>query len=382
MEASFGILVALALAAAFLLVLTPATRRGAVAALATLPSGLGFLALVGIARWNYPYEELFDGDRYFFPLLVPAALGGAALVAALRERLAGAPGLRRALLLVALAAFPFSVFLHRSAMLNRVSWEVYAAHARRLGTLTRLAEMMADAARSLPADAPPLRVPDTNLYFADIHNTRISTRFLLTISNRRPTPRLVLANGPVDARDARMLNDVFERWRRDIGEKEPWFAVEDGAIRDLRRRDVVDFLVSAQDADVVSGFYAWEQPRRWLGARGVVRLVMSSPDLRVEVACPLAALASARPPVPAPVIDVSLEDDAGPAPVGSFRVESGDRRVARLRVDDETFARLRGRPVKVALTARTTWRPADVFPGSQDTRDLSVEVFRVSLAKE
>jgi hypothetical protein len=384
MEASFGILVALAFAAAFLLALTPSTRRGAAAAAATLPAGLGFLALVGVARWNYPYEELFDGDRYFFPLLIPVALGGAALFSALRERLAEAPGLRRAISALALAAFGLAVFLHRSAMLNRVSWEVYAAHGARLAQLERLAALLADAARGLPEGAPPLHVPDTNLHFAEIHNSWISTRFLLTISNRRPTPRLVLADGPVDARDAAILNGVFERWRLEIGEREPRFAIENGVLRDLTRRDVVDFLISAHDADVVSGLYAWERPYRWMGARGAVRLVMSSADLRIEVACPVHALAAARPSVPAPVIDVSIDDDAGgsPVPAGSFRVEDGNRRVTLLRLDEATFARFRGRTVRVTLSSSTTWRPADVIPGSDDARDLSVEVFRVSFAKE
>jgi hypothetical protein len=383
MEASFGILTVLAAGTVFLLVLVPQAQRGARAALATLPAGLGFLALVALARWNYPYEELFDADRYFFPLTMAAALGGAALVASLRTRLAGDPVRRRVLAALALAAFGFSVFLHRTALLNRVSWGVYAAHAARLAQLTTLAGLLSDAARALPAGSAPLAVPDANLRVPGIHNGWISTRFLLAIANRRPTPRLVLADGPVGGRDAAVLNDAFERWRIAIGEPEPWFAVEDGALRDLRQRDAVDFLFSSRDADV-SGFWGWERPRRWMGRRATVRIVVSTPDLRVDASCPVTLLAAARPPVPPPSLEVSVEDEAGgpPVPLGRIAAVERDRHIYTFRVPDAVFAGLRGRTARVILAASPTWRPADVTPGSDDTRELSVEVFRVSFAKE
>jgi hypothetical protein len=383
MEAAFGIVVTLAAVAAFLVLLTPATRRGAAAALATLPAGLGFLALVGIARWSYPYEELFDADRYFFPLLFPAALFAGTAAAALRERFRADRRIWRALLGLALVAFGFETLLQRRAMLYRVSWDVYAAHGRRFATLTRLAGMLADAARALPPDAPPLAVPDTNFFFPDVHNGRISTRFLLTISNRRPTPRLVLARGPVGPRDASLLNGVFDAWAREIG-AEPWFAVEDGEIRDLHRPGAVDFVISAQEADVLSGFYAWRQPTRWMGRRGVVRLVLSAPKLRVEFACPVAFLAAARPPAAVPVLDVVLEDVEGrePVPLGAIRPEGSAWRAYDLAVPGDVWARRRGTPVRVVLASRSTWRPADVLPGSDDGRELSVEVFRITFVKQ
>lgn len=382
METAFGIVIVLAAAAALLVLLTPATRRGAAAALATLPAGLGFLALVGVARWSYPYEELFDGDRYFFPLLIPAALLAGAAAAAFRERVQ-ARRLRSALLAFALAALGLEALLHRRAMLYRVSWDVYATHARRFATLTELAGRLADAARALPPDAPPLALPDTNLFFPDVHNGRISTRFLLTISNRRPTPRLVLARGPAGPRDKSVLNRVFDAWALEIGE-EPWFAVENGEIRDLHRPGVVDFVISAQEADVLSGFYAWAQPTRWMGRRGVVRAVLSAPKLRVEFACPVDTLRAARPPAPVPVLDVALENaDGGESvPLGAVRPEGSAWRAYDLAVPEDFWARRHSTSVRVVLSSSSTWRPADVFPGSDDTRDLSVEVFRVSFAKE
>ncbi len=383
MEVAFGIVVVLAAAAAFLVLLTPATRRGAAAALATLPAGLGFLALVAIARWNYPYEELFDADRYFFPLLVPAALLASTAVAAFRERLGADRRFRSALLGLALAVAGLEALLHRRAMLYRVPWDVYAVHAERFATLTRLAGMLGDAARALPPDVPPLEVPDTNLFFPDVHNGRISTRFLLTISNRRPTPRLRLARGPVGSRDAFFLNRVFDEWARSIG-AEPWFAVENGEIRDLHRTGVVDFVISAQEADVLSGFYAWSQPSRWMGGRGVVRSVLSAPTLRVELACPVDALSAARPPAAVPVLDVALEDAEGgePVPLGAVRLEGSAWRAYDLTVPEDVFARRRDTPVRVILASRSTWRPADVLHGSGDGRDLSVEVFRIAFVKK
>lgn len=382
METAFGIVIALAAAAALLVLLTRATRRGAVAALATLPAGLGFLALVGIARWNYPYKELFDGDRYFFPLLIPAALLAGTAVAAFRERLMDRR-LRAALLGLALVMIGLETLLHRRAMLYRVSWDVYAAHAKRFATLTRLAEMLADAARALPPDAPPLAVPDAGLHFPDIHNGTISTRFLLTISNRRPTPRLVLARGPVGPRDATILNGVFEEWAGEIGVP-PWFAVENGEVRDLHRPDVVDFVISAQETDVVSGFFAWAQPTRWMGRRGIVRAVLSGPKLRVEFACPVDALAAARPPASVPVLDVALEDADGgeTVPLGAIRPDGSAWRAYDLAVPADFWPRRRGMPVRIVLASRSTWRPADVLPGSRDARELSVEVFRIGFVKE
>ncbi|HSB63866.1 MAG TPA: hypothetical protein VLJ18_06850, partial [Thermoanaerobaculia bacterium] len=310
MEATFGIVIALTVVAAFLVLLTPSTRRGLAVALATLPVGLGYMALAAIARWNYPYAELFDADRYFFLLLISAALFAGFAAAALHERLRADRRLTAVLLGLALAAFGLEALLHRRAMLYRATLDVYASHARRFATLTRLAGMLADAARSLPPDAPALEVPDTNLFFPDVHNGRISTRFLLTISNRRPTPRLVLARGPVGPRDASLLNGVFGAWARELG-AEPWFAVEGGEIRDLHRPGVVDFVVSAHAANVLSGFYAWGRPSRWMERRGVVRAVLAGPILRVELACPVDALAKARPPAAVPILDVALEDAEG-----------------------------------------------------------------------
>ncbi|MGZ5429679.1 MAG: hypothetical protein ACXWFS_11780, partial [Thermoanaerobaculia bacterium] len=250
--------------------------------------------------------------------------------------------------------------------------------------LTRLAAMLSDAAQALPPDAPRLEVPDTNLFFPDIHNGRISTRFLLTISNRRPTSRLVLARtAAVGPRDAAVLNGVFDAWAREIGAV-PWFSVEHGEIRDLHRPDVVDFVISAQEADVVSGFYAWAQPTRWMGRRGVVRAVLSGPKIRVEFACPVDALGAARPPVAVPVLDVALECGEGEelVPLGTIRPEGSAWRSYDLAVPDDVLARRRGAPVRVVLTSSSTWRPAEVLPGSRDARDVSVEVFRIGFVKE
>ncbi len=376
MEAVFGALVVLAAAAAFLLALTPSARRGMRAALATLPAGLGFLALVAVARWNVPYEELFDSDRYFFPLAISAALGGAVLVASLRARLAGDAPRRRALALLGLAAFAASLFLQRTAMLNRVSWAVYAEHGAVLARVERLAARLSDAARALPADAPPLRVPDAGLAFPEVHNGFLTTRFLLTVANRRPTPRLVLADGPVSSRDAALLDRVFVAWARDEGEA-PRFAVEAGAIRDLRRPGTVDFLTSAGEPDVVSGFFGWERPGRWMSARGVLRTMLTGRTLRLTFDCPADALAAAGAPLPS--LAAAVEGEGGTrVELGATTTAGSGWRTRTLAVPADAFERLRGAPVRVVLDAAPTWRPADVLRGSRDDRALSVRLLRLS----
>jgi hypothetical protein len=53
-----------------------------------------------------------------------------------------------------------------------------------------------------------------------------------------------------------------------------------------------------------------------------------------------------------------------------------------LAVPEDVWARRRSTPVRVVLASRSTWRPADVLPGSDDGRELSVEVFRITFVKE
>ena len=229
----------------------------------------------------------------------------------------------------------------------------------------------------------PSRSPTRDLHFPDIHNGTISTRFLLTISNRRPTPRLVLASGPVGPRDATILNGVFEEWAVEIGVP-PWFAVENGEVRDLHRPDVVDFVISAQEADVVSGFYAWVQPTRWMGRRGIVRAVLSGPKLRVEFACPVDALAAARPPVSVPVLDVALENADGgeTVPLGAIRPDGSAWRAYDLAVPGTSG------PGAVACPSASSSRRAQrgalptYFRAPATPGTLSVEVFRIGFVKE
>ena len=385
MESAFGVLIALAAAAVLLAVLTPASRRGAVAAVATLPAGIGFLALVGVARWNFSYEELFDGDRYFFPLLVPASLLAAAAVAAIRERLRGNRELALALVSIGFAALGLETVLHRRAMVSRVSWDVYAAHEKRLATLTRLAGMLADAARALPPDAPALAVPDTNLFFPEIHNGRISTRFLLTISNRRPTPaprsraRPGRRAGCLDpewrlrrlgTRDRRETL-VRRRERSDPGPPPPGSRglrhLRAGRGRRLRVLRVVP-------ADAVDGS-ARRRPRR----------SSTAPKLRVEFACPVDALA-ARAAAGARAGDRRSLEDAGGGEPDTSRHDPA-RGTPRGAPTTSRCRRTSGPGTGTTRSGscsrrRSTWRPAGVLAGSRDERDLSVEVFRIGFVKE
>ena len=121
-----------------------------------------------------------------------------------------------------------------------------------------------------------------------------------------------------------------------------------------------------------------------MGRRGVVRAALTGGKLRVELACPVDALAAARPPVPVPAIDVSLEDDTGgnPLRLGTIRPEGSAWRAHDLAVPEEVSAALGGRAVRIVLASDTTWKPAAVRPGSRDERELSVEVFRIGFVKE
>ena len=121
-----------------------------------------------------------------------------------------------------------------------------------------------------------------------------------------------------------------------------------------------------------------------MGRRGVLSAVLAAPKLRVEFACPLDALAAARPPVPPPEIDVSLESEAGGESVrlGTIRPVGSAWRAYDLAVPEEAWKRWHDTLVRVVLTSSATWKPAAVLPGSRDDRELSVEVFRIGFVRE
>lgn len=379
--AVLGSLLGLAVAAPLGALLLTLWRRGAprLATLAalTLVGPLGVIGLVGLGRWRNSYRELYDADRYFFTLLFPLSFLAAAVADSVARHLRAWPRrTRAALLLLASLALGAELALHRSAMLGRIPFAIYQAHEDRFAQLERLAARLQAAARS-PGE-PPLEIPDTDLWFPNVHNGRISTRTLLYAIGRGPGPGLRLGGPTVGERDARRLNPVLAAWAREIGEPLPYLSVVQGRLVDAHVIRLADFRTGPQERAVVSGFYGWEGTSRWMGGSGELRLTLalSTPGLVFHFAVPPEALhdgAAARPIT----IDVSAVDEAArwSTPLGTIRVEQEGLQVYRL--DATAFlSRLgNGRIVHLLLRSDRTWRPAGTIAGSTDTRDLSVQVF-------
>ncbi|HEX9670450.1 MAG TPA: hypothetical protein VGC93_13335, partial [Thermoanaerobaculia bacterium] len=382
--AVLGTLLGLAVGAAVAALLLALWRRGAprlagVAALAAI-GPLGWLALVGLGRWRSSYWELYEGDRYFFPLLVPLALLAAAVATTLGERAAAWPRRTRAalcgLLLVAGGA---ELLLHRRAMLGRIPFDIYQAHERRFAQLALLVDRLEAAARGLPAGDPPLRFPDADLWFPDVHNGRVSARVLLHVLADGAGGRLRLGGQRVSARDERLLEPLLEGWARAVGEPLPYLSIEDGRLADAHVQRMVDFRTGPQDGAVVSGFYHWEGSSRWLQKRGTLRLTLTSPSLVLLLAAPIEELRRADPRLSEINVAVTAVDEAigWATPLGTLRVASGGLQGYRLDATPFLSRLGNGRVVHLVLEADRTWRPADKLPGLTDTRELSVMVFAI-----
>lgn len=380
-------------AAALLLVLwrQGRPRLAMVAALATV-GPLGVLGLVGLGRWRNSYWELYDADRYFFTLLVPLALLAGAVAATAAGRLAAWPRRSRWALLALLAVgLGAELALHRRAMLGRIPFDVYQAHEDRFAQLGRLAARLQAAARALPPGEPPLAVPDAALWFPDVHNGQITTRTLLHVIARGSEPRLRLGGPAVAARDARVLDRVFDEWAREIGAPLPYLSIVDGRLTDAHVIRFADFRTGPQAAAVVSGFFPWEGTSRWMGKRGELRLTLTSPSLVFYLAVPPEALGSGAlasgplgsgprgsGPGERPIrVQVTAVDEAigWAAPLGTLAVERPDLQLYRLDATPFLSRLGNGRAVHLVLESDRTWRPSGTIPGSADVRDLAVQVF-------
>jgi len=368
----------LAIAAPIAALLVALWRRGAtplarVAALAAV-GPLGVLLLVGAGRWSWSYGELYEADRYFFTLLLPLALLAGAVAAAAAERMQGWPFRQRAAILAfCLAALGAEMMLHRRALLNRVPFDIFAAHERRFAQLTQLAERLAAAAASLPPGSPPLAFPDGNLWFHDVHNNRVSARMLLYVIGSEG-PRLRLAPEPVSERDASLLNPVFAAWAQAIGEPKLAPRVVAGRLMRTEAGETVDFRVDAQEQAVVGGFYPWEGSYRWMGPRGELRTALKSPSLQLILAAPVSDLRAQRGWDAIGVAVTAVDEaTAEEVPLGTVRVAENGPRAYTLDISPY-FARFPRKTARLVLAADRTWRPSEVLAGSQDHRELSVIV--------
>jgi hypothetical protein len=339
---------------------------------------VGFVALAALRRSSSVYEELYDADRYFFTLIIPASLLVAFAVDRIRALAREWPRAKRftvGVLLVGAVGAEF--FAHRFALARRVPYGIFEAHERRFSQLGRLAAGLNDAARRLPQDHPPLQFPDTSLWFPDVHNGRLSARLLLAIVDRDRSKRLVLGGSTVGPADAQVLNPVLAAWSTSIGEP-GMLSIESGALVNSAERGMADFRKQAFDQTVVSGFYHWEGSSRWMGRRGELRLVATSSRLVFLLASPMKAIQQHRPDWQSLIVRVTLVDEATgyTSPVGTLSVTQDGVQPYRLE-NHEILSRLgSGRQVHLVLECDQSWRPAEVLPGSADTRELTVQVFQ------
>ena len=372
---TLGLAIASAITALLLALWRSGLPRLAVVAILTAIGPVGAVVLVGLGRWRNSYWELYDADRYFFTLLVPAALLAGAVVAELAHPLRSwSPRARAALLACIALAAGAELGLHRRAMLRRIPFDIYQAHARRFDQLARLADRLAAAARQLPPEAPPLEIPDTSLWFPDVHNGHLTTRTLLYAIAGGPGPGLRLGGPQIGERDAALLNPILEAWARETGESLPYLSIAGGRLVDAHVIRFADFRLGPYDGAVVSGFYPWEGEQRWMSRRGELRLTLTSPNLIFVLSLPERVVQ--RPGAEADEIrvDVTAVDEAigWSVGLGTLHVTGGSSQ--RLRLDATPFLRRlgAGRIVHLLLESDRTWTPAGTLPGSIDPRELSV----------
>jgi hypothetical protein len=343
---------------------------------------LAWLVLVGSAR-AASYRDLYDADRYFFPLLLPCSLFAGALAAAAARRAAAdgwSPGRRRLAAGLLAAGLAVELLLHARALDRRISWEPFARHRQRFEQLAALAGRLHQTARALPQGSPPLAFPDNDFWFQDVHNGRISARMLLFVIDRHREPRLVLGGRAVGARDAALLNPALAGWLREVGEPAGTIAVVSGSLVDARDVAAADFRQAPFERAVVSGWFAPDPDGRWMGESGLLRLRTAGTRLSLTVSVPAGLLRAKDPLWPGVTLRV-----VGLTENGIEHAELGTIRVANEQPVTWSFdaAGLRaltgpGRPAILALRADRTWQPRDVLPGSLDDRRLSVHLARAA----
>jgi hypothetical protein len=340
---------------------------------------IGFVALAGLRRWTFVYEELYDADRYFFGLLIPASLFVGFVVDRIRVISVDWSRARRAGLAFVLAGVVAAEFFaHRFALACRFPRAVFDTHERRFSQLGLLATRLNDAARRLPPGHPPLRFPDSSFWFPDVHNGRLTARLLLAVVDRDRPPRLELGGSSVGPEDARLLNPVLAAWAHDIGEQLPYLTIESGVLVNARESGMADFRRHDSPQSLVSGFYAWEGTSRWMGRRGELRLVMTSPRLSFVLAAPMTTIRLVHPEWKSLDVRVTIvdEDTGYTSPAGVLQVVEDGLLPYHL-VSGELPARLgNARRVHLVLECEQTWRPIEVLPGSPDRRELTVQVFQ------
>jgi hypothetical protein len=377
----FGIVIAAA-TLGLLAGLWPHLRRQLVAAAALAAAGpVAVLALVGLGRaGSITGIEAYDSDRYFFTLLLPISLLAGALAAGTRAAMEPwSRGRRRALYAAVGAALAAEGWAHHQALINHVPFAAFARHEHRFVQLAVLAGDLASEARRLPPGAPPLRFPDTALWFPDVHNGKVSSSLLL-YGIGRGIPELRLGGTKVDSRDERLLNPVLDRWALQIREAVPYLSIVNGSVVDAHLHNVADFREDARDQFVASGFYGREGSGRWMGPRGELRLTMTSRQLSLSLAAPVDLLRRRVPGLRGIELEVACVDEMTGITISLGTIAVTGSQIEAHTLDASPFLRGfgAGRKVRLVMVAGPSWRPIDVLPGSTDTRLLTVQVFRAA----
>ncbi|MBK5260441.1 MAG: hypothetical protein JJE51_12690 [Thermoanaerobaculia bacterium] len=367
-----GITVA-SIVAALLVVLW---RRGipALAALSALSllGPLGVIALVGIGRASNSYHALYLTERYFFPLLVPAALLAGAVTGSIS--LQAWSRVSRTLVLASISiAVLGELALHRRAMLGPIPNIVFERHGARFASLARLAALLDRAG--------PIEIPRQLIWLPDLHNGKLRTSVLTHVLCRQ-CEGLRLGSGTVDAPTAARLNAVLDSWARSSGEPLPFLRVVKGRLVNTRMQWRVDFSEGDFAHRGVSGFYDWVKPYRWMGRRSEVTIHVGVSDIAVTMAAPISDLRRRfgweSLPVRATLVDVNsgLAFPIGIATIVKDGAQTYSFSTAPLRSTLGT-----GRAAKLRLECDQTWTAPEPESAS-DQRPRSVQLFAAGSADD
>jgi hypothetical protein len=332
------------------------------------------------------YNDYFFALRRFVPVVLPMALGLAAFVLV---RLAARGGARRAGA-AALCAALFASFLARTWPLWRhVDWHDSV-------------RFVADVARRFGPQDVVVFEQKASIHLLSLPLWAVHGVHVLELARFNPDPERV--NHLIRAWRARWRNIYFvytyrtdlcgvflqrvedadfgtHEWERAYGR--PPAGPEPRAFRFTVARAVLpeelqvpaldDVDIGGSDDFLVSGFYEKEGGYRWTGRCGSVYLPAAAGGGVVAVTASLGPRRPATLPPPAVVVSLSGvrlgQFVPGPAwTTAEFPLPAAPPAgppVLRLDVTDGR----RGRAL--------TWRPANVLPGSDDTRDLGVMVDRI-----
>jgi hypothetical protein len=382
---AFGFLVAAVISLLIVGLCSDRSRRLLTVLICSIPGPLAFLALVAAARAGTTAHELFDSDRYFFPLLIPLALAVgvvASSTAGAADRWSRPRRVAVGTLIAAIVAVQLA--LHLLAVRRAVPIGSYDAHARRFAQLSRLSEILDDASSSASLGGRPLEVPDGSFFFDDVHNKRLSTRFLLFVARPSRTGRVVLGPRSVPPVSERVLNEALERWARELGDPQLAYRVANGELRSSTDVGAARFHAGPDPSAILNGFYDWERTYRWMAGEGRLRLLVTGPRLRVRLAAPLTALLRREPTLEGLDVAISIArpEESAMHDVGTVRLSSDDPVEATFPLSDDLLDWARGSAATVVLRSSMEWRPRDVLPGSRDDRVLSVMVFEVCFVDE